>query len=195
MEDQSIRCFIALDLPEGLKKEIEGLLSSLKKAGADVKWVHPGNLHFTLKFLGNAAPDQISQIKNSLEKLCARQKPFLVHCAGLGGFPDLDRPKVLGVRADEGTSELKALAATVETEMAGSGFAREERDFSTHLTLGRVRNGKNLDRLVREMKKTAFSSTEKAVVGHLTLYKSLLTREGSVYELLQTFPFGGVRGK
>jgi 2'-5' RNA ligase len=178
-----------------LRREIEVLLVPLKKAGADAKWIPPGNLHFTLKFLGSASPDQISRIKNSLKKLCARQRPFLVHCAGLGGFPDLDHPKVLWVGADEGESELRALAAAVEAEMAGSGFAKEERDFSPHLTIGRVRGGKNLDRLVHEMKKAAFSSAEKAVMGHLTLYKSFLTREGSAYEPLQAFPFGGVRGK
>ncbi len=191
MDAKPVRCFIALDLPEGLKREIEVLLSSLKKAGADVKWVDPGNLHFTVKFLGNTLPDQIPHIKNSLEKLCARQKPFVVHCAGLGGFPDLGHPKVLWVGADEGESELRALAAAVEAEMAGSGFAKEERDFSAHLTIGRVRGLKNFEHLVHEMKRLSFSSAEKAQMGHLTLYKSHLTAEGPLYEPLHAFPFGG----
>ena len=138
-KDKPIRSFIALDLPEGLKKELETLLFSLKKCGADVKWVHPANLHLTLKFLGDVTPDRLPLVKERLTAVAARQKPFFIHCAGLGGFPDLERPRVLWAGADQGESELKTLAASVEAEMSGVGFAKEERDFAAHLTVGRVK--------------------------------------------------------
>ncbi|MGH7197224.1 MAG: RNA 2',3'-cyclic phosphodiesterase [Candidatus Omnitrophota bacterium] len=188
---ESIRSFIALDLPESLKKELETLLLSLKKCGADVKWVRPANLHLTLKFLGDVTPEQLSGVKDRLAAVAERQKPFVLHCVGLGGFPDLERPRVLWVGTDEGESELKALARAVESETAGIEFPREQRDFSAHLTLGRVRGGKNLGKLVRNMKEMAFSSAEKAVMDHLTLYKSTLTPGGSVYDPISVFPFQG----
>ena len=193
MDDKPLRAFIALDLPDVLKKEIEELLFRLKKAGADVKWVHPQNMHLTLKFLGDTPPDRIALVKSSLDDLGARQKPFQMHCAGLGGFPDLNHPRVLWAGVDEGEEALKALADAVESEAAKIGFPREDRAFSAHLTLGRVRGRMNLERLVREMKAIPFSSAEKAVMDHLTLYKSILTKEGSVYEPIHVVRFGGMR--
>ena len=189
MNDKPLRAFIALDLPDGLKKEMEELLFHLKKAGADVKWAHPQNMHLTLKFLGDTPPDRIAHVKNFLEVLSRKQKPFVMHCAGLGGFPDLDHPRVLWVGVDEGEEELKALARAIESEAAEIGSPKEERAFSAHLTLGRVRGRMNLERLVREMKGTPFLSAEKAAMDHLTLYKSHLTAEGPLYEPIQKFDF------
>ena len=105
-----IRSFIAVDIPEDLKKELRGLVETLKKDGADVKWVEIGNLHLTLKFLGWTEEEQLSKVKNLLRTLCSEEKPFRVHASALGGFPSLGHPRVLWVGLAGNLDALNALA-------------------------------------------------------------------------------------
>jgi 2'-5' RNA ligase len=191
MDEKPVRAFIAVDLPDSLKREAGDLVASLKRAGADVKWTPPGNLHLTLKFLGDIMPAQTALIRERLASVAARQRSFAVHFAGLGGFPDLEHPRVIWAGVDEGERELADLAADLEAEMGALGFAKEARGFSAHLTLGRVKSGRNLGALAQEMKRISYRSSEKPQIAHLTLYKSLLSREGSVYEPVAKFPFIG----
>ena len=184
-----VRCFIAADITDAVKNELEGVLDILKKQGADVKWVDLQNMHLTLKFLGYAGQEELSQVKIFLQGLASSQKPFNSHCAGLGAFPSLEHPRVLWAGIDEGREEFKVLAGLIESGTAALGFEKEERPFSAHLTLGRVRGPKNLKNLCESIKNTSFSSAHKNKIAHVALYKSILSSEGPVYEVIQKFDF------
>jgi len=185
------RTFIAVEISEAVKSELSSLISSLKDVRADVKWVKLENLHLTLKFLGQTTGDQVALVKESLQEIVSKERPFLIHFSGLGGFPSLKRPRVLWVGIDEGAEFLKELSERVESTVAAIGFLRENRPFSAHLTLGRVRPTKNLQGLISKVKETRFCSAEKIEVNSLSFYKSVLTPAGSIYELIQKSPFLG----
>lgn len=186
-----IRCFIAVDITEAVKTELEALLAPLKKADADVKWVETGNLHLTLKFLGDATMERVAQIQSFLKELCSKEKSFPVHFSGLGAFPVMDHPKVIWVGADEGESGLKMLAEKIAAGVEEMGFAKESRAFSAHLTLGRVRGPRGVKELAKAMKASVFSSAHKVLIEHVTFYKSTLSQEGPLYEEIGRFYFGG----
>ena len=185
----NIRAFIAVDIPDSFKEELQCLLESFKRHGTDVRWAAAKNLHLTLKFLGDTSPDQVEKVKNILKELCSGQKVFFAHSAGLGGFPSLERPRLLWAGMDEGENDLKELAWKVEKGIRTLGFPVEERPFSAHLTLGRVRGPQNLRRLTEDMRTRRFVSAHRIEVNHLTFYKSTLTPEGSIYEPIEVVNF------
>lgn len=189
----AVRCFIAVDITDAVKQELEVLLTALRRADADVKWVATGNLHLTLKFLGDATMEQVAQIQSFLKELCSKEKSFSVHFSGLGAFPVMEHPRVLWVGMDEGGDRLKALAEKIEAGVEKMGFAKESRAFSAHLTLGRVRGPRRIKELAQAMKAAAFSSAHKVLVDHVTFYKSTLTPGGAVYEPIGAFYFGKER--
>ncbi|MBI4352857.1 MAG: RNA 2',3'-cyclic phosphodiesterase [Candidatus Omnitrophica bacterium] len=179
-----VRSFIAVEVGKAERRELLGLISTLKEAGADVKWVRPENLHLTLKFLGDVEEERLGEVKGFLDRAAYGTKAFGIHLAGVGAFPGIHRPTVIWAGVDKGEELLAGLAGKVEEGAAGIGFQKEERPFAGHLTLGRVRTRKNLSRLVSALERASFSSAVETKVDGVSLYKSTLTPEGSVYELI-----------
>ena len=187
-----VRSFIAVDIPEEVKKELALLINFFQKAEADIRWAKTENLHLTLKFLGEQTDQQIEKIKQSLEEIAVVQKSFQIRLSKLGGFPAIDHPRVLWVGVEqEGGDLLVDLVEKIEFAMITLGFEQEEKSFSPHLTLGRIKSGKNLQKLVKIVKETLFSSAYSVAVNQLILYKSILGREGSVYQPLKKAGLSG----
>ena len=153
-----MRTFIAVEVPAAIKDEIAQLVSRLKGTGTDVKWVEPGNIHVTLKFLGNIETDQPAVIRDGLHAALDSTGPFDLTLGRVGAFPDLNRPRVFWVSVGEGRDELIAMQQRIESELHARGFVREERPFSPHLTIGRVRSPRGLAKLTELVRSTAFEN-------------------------------------
>ena len=82
-----LRCFIAIEIPETIKKSVADIIDSLKKSGSDVKWVSEENIHITLQFLGETEESLIPDIKGALYKILAPYSPFYIKIADVGCFP------------------------------------------------------------------------------------------------------------
>jgi RNA 2',3'-cyclic 3'-phosphodiesterase len=176
-----LRTFIAIDLPPEVQGALGKLEAELQEARAPITWVKPERIHLTLKFLGDIAPERLSEIQNSLLQVARQASPLRLEPAGCGAFPTLKQMRVIwvGLKA-EGTG-LNRLQQAVEDAMVQVGFKKEERAFKPHLTLGRVK-GRQHVRLLQELlverqsfKAEAFDVTE------LVLYKSELRPEGARY--------------
>ena len=152
-----MRAFIAVELPDEVKKELASIQQELERASADVKWVKTENIHLTLKFLGNVDDDKIEKIKALLDKIASSHEKFEATLFKVGAFPKLEYPRVIWVGIDKGCNLAEEIAFKIENECERIGFAKENRPFSAHLTLGRVRSGKNKDAL----KKRLISATIK----------------------------------
>ena len=185
-----MRTFIALELSNEIQKELSRLQEELNKADADVKWVKPDNIHLTLKFLGNVEDAKIEQIKKILEGISSKEKLFEISLSGLGAFPDLNHPRVLWVGLDTGSPEAKRIAASLETELQKIGFPKEERPFSAHLTLGRVKSGRNKAKLKEKLSSLQVQPKSSAI-NNITLFQSTLTPKGPIYTPLYMSKFTG----
>ncbi|MFH1593338.1 MAG: RNA 2',3'-cyclic phosphodiesterase [Candidatus Omnitrophota bacterium] len=180
-----MRLFIAFDISQEMTGELSRLQRELSKTDADIKWVDPQNVHLTIKFLGEVESKKIDRIKAHLDEISAKNKKFEISLFKLGAFPGLDRPRVIWAGVDKGCSEIEAIAKTIDGEFVNLGFFKEDRPFSAHFTLGRVKSGKNKIRLKEIL--TSLSVDPKACrVDHITLYKSTLTPHGPVYTVLHT---------
>jgi len=182
--EENIRVFIAIELSPQVHKDLAALESSLKMSNADVKWVEPENIHLTLKFLGDLKPDQIRNIGDILGEAVAGSKAFELTIKGIGAFPSLDSPRVVWVGVDRGEAELARIAEALETKLLSIGIPKEDRKFHPHLTLGRVRSLKNIEKLRQIIEVKKFEPGSKVKVEHITLFKSQLTPQGSIYSPL-----------
>ncbi len=192
MHSELLRSFIAIELTNELHEELRILQQELKKSDIYAKWVSPENIHLTLKFLGNVDTGQIEKIKNILEEISKETKPFYLNLSGIGAFPKLDYPRVLWVGIEEGKNETIEIANKLEDGLEKIGFQKENRSFSPHLTLARIKSSKNKDRLKTLVEQNAFISKNKVYVDKLTLFKSTLTPKGSIYSKIYEGSFKAV---
>lgn len=179
-----MRTFVAIELPRELTSQIDQLQTNLRKTKADVSWVKPQNVHITLKFLGEAREEKIEEIYQAVEKSVVGIKSFMVNLQGLGGFPTLKRPRVIWIGVEKGKEILAELYPKVEEEFFKIRFAKENRNFTPHLTIGRVKSLKNLENLASEINKTTFE-TEDFKIQEVVVMKSTLLPTGAVYTPLR----------
>lgn len=186
----ALRCFIAVEIPWPLKRSIGDMIEDLKKSGADVKWVPHGNIHITLQFLGSTDESLLETLKDSLSKKLSRYSPFYIKISGVSCFPDERRPRVVWVGTHEsgGVSDVQK---DVEAEMMKFGFPSEERKFSPHLTIGRVRSQKGIPEMLKRLDEYRSVSFGDLEVKGVTLMKSELKPAGAEYYPLAEIPFGG----
>jgi RNA 2',3'-cyclic 3'-phosphodiesterase len=174
-----VRCFVAIDIPQEIKSAISGIIRKIGRVEG-IRWVSESNMHLTLKFLGEVGDTLVPDIEKRLRAVGARHRFSSTGIRGTGAFPNLKRPNVLWVGLDR-SEPLEALAHDIESELAELGFAGENRPFSPHLTIGRVRDLRGIEPALRELstyKDTFFGTIE---VGEILLMKSVLKPSGAEY--------------
>ncbi len=186
--DEKIRCFIAIELSHEITDILSQIQDELKKTVSGVKWVKPGNIHLTLKFIGNIEEKAVEEIKEILNQIAAQTKPFKLKLSSAGAFPNPDRPRVIWIGMDEENKESSHLANLIEEKLVSLGIEKESRAFHAHLTLARVKFLKD-----KSSVKNAFVSLEipyaEMAASKITLFQSTLTREGSIYTVLHEAEF------
>jgi 2'-5' RNA ligase len=179
-----IRCFIALEIPVEIQKVLNGVIRELKSAGADVKWVEPGNIHLTLKFLGSLDRGRADEVGALVKSYVGRFPAINSGLGAVGAFPNLGRPQVIWTGLGQGLQEIAAIFNELEDGLKALGFPEDQRKFSPHLTLGRVRSGRNLHQLSEKLK-SSVPVINDFIIGDMTLFKSTLTPKGAVYQTLE----------
>ncbi len=172
-----IRAFIAVEIDQPNKQKLSQLISTLKQANADVKWVNENQMHLTLKFLGNIEKNRVQEISNTLKSIANKASAFNIHLSKISAFPNMHKPRVIWLGIDKGVENLKNLASKL-------GSRQEKREFKPHLTLGRVKSLKNISQLTKLISETSFESDGNISITKLILFQSTLTPKGAIYTSL-----------
>lgn len=182
-----LRAFIAIEIPPEIKRAISSRTASLQKeSGRAVRWVATENIHLTLKFLGEISSNSLDMLSQAIYSECAQVSPFQVVVETLGCFPSLRRPRIIWIGLVI-PPELKRLQRQVETSVARLGYAPDDKPFSPHLTIGRVREqatAAELQNLRELLEQTTINTLGSFSVNEVNLYKSELKPEGPVYTRL-----------
>jgi RNA 2',3'-cyclic 3'-phosphodiesterase len=187
-----MRAFIAIELPQETKDTLARLQAKLKMAGADVKWVEPKNIHLTLKFLGEIEEQTQNRIITQLEAISSAVKNFDICLTCCGAFPNTDSPRVIWAGIEQGDKEVYTLAKAIETHLESISIPKENREFSSHITLGRTRSSKNRHELAKTISRLNLKTLkEQFTASKITLFKSTLTPCGPIYEMIKEFPLSG----
>ncbi len=184
---ERVRSFVAIVLNAEVRAAVAAEIAGLRPLAPRVGWVAAPNLHLTLKFLGELPPDALEQVKDGLTEAVAGVAPFSLHFYGVGAFPGMARPRVLWVGVAEGGQVAQALQARVEAALRRRGFPGDERPFSPHLTIARVREPRGLAGLQEAMARDARMDFGRLEVRGLSLMRSDLSPAGSRYTELAIF--------
>jgi 2'-5' RNA ligase len=136
-----IRTFVAVLIPGAWEEYLGGVSRDLAALIHGVSWVKPGNLHLTIRFLGDLGVSGASRVGDAVARAAVGVAPSLAELGRLGGFPSLDRPRAIWVGISRGEPELLQLGRLVNAAIDAAGFDRADKPFRPHLTLGRVREG------------------------------------------------------
>jgi 2'-5' RNA ligase len=182
----TVRTFVALELSPAAKAGILGLAGTLRGKGVRASWSREGTLHLTLKFIGDVEEADLPDVIEAVRRAATARGPFAFEIRGAGAFPSPRRPRVIwvGVAPSEALFDLQA---DVERELAGVGVPREERRWTPHLTVGRVREADGAPDLGGAL--AALRVPEESVqVGEVLVMKSRLSPSGAVHEVIARIP-------
>jgi len=178
-----IRSFISLDLTdERLLDRVTELQQTLLNTGADLKLVERENLHLSLRFLGELPPTILQSVTNIIDTITF--KPFPIHFHGVGVFPNPRHINVVWIGVREGAEEVSALFNQLEPHLRKLGLPPDQKGFSPHLTIARVKTGRNREKLAKAVESLSDYEIGVASSGPLRLKKSTLTPRGPVYSTL-----------
>jgi 2'-5' RNA ligase len=180
-----MRSFIAVPIPEHCLEMLRQMQRQLQASRAEVRWTAAQSIHLTLKFLGEIDPQMIPGLGQSLRAALQSSRPFGIRLAGTGCFPSQRNPRIIWCGIEGDTAALTGLHTTVETVCKDFGYPSESRPFHPHLTLGRVKGGKNIRSLTESVMKGSGLACE-FTADRLNVYKSVLQPQGAVYTVLDT---------
>ena len=181
-----MRAFIAFPLPEEVKKKIGTYLKPLQDRYREVKWVRPENLHITLHFLGDIEEEAGDRISTVLERAAAGQFCIEVNFSGIGYFPPKGVPRVVFTPLTAGAEECADFYRASGRELK-TLINLKMKKFIPHITLGRVRKGRRLERNIGEERQDRLEGS--FLIDRAVLYKSVLYSTGPSYSELREYIF------
>ncbi len=160
----------------------------LRASGADVSWTRPEGMHLTLKFLGEVEEKMQPEMEAALSTSVRGRGPFSLDVSGMGTFPDIRRPRVIWIGLKDHGNNLIRLQKGVEEAFDAIGFSPENRDFTPHITLGRIRSQKNVEKLLSLIEKEKDVELDGFDASCVHLVQSQLKPTGAVYTELYSAP-------
>ncbi len=189
-----LRAFIAIEIPEEIKRQIASQTAGLRQVvGRSVRWVMPENTHLTLKFLGDISSTNIDFLAQAVKTEAGQYLPFEISVDGLGAFPNVRRPRIIWIGLHAPT-DLTRLQHNLETATARLGYVSDEKPFSPHLTIGRIREQLSSDDT--QSLRGALENSKVGLLGNFAvksvhLFQSELKSGGPIYTCLSTAVLGG----
>lgn len=204
--DTDWRLFLAVPIPAPVRSRIGDLIARMEPRGWPVRWIDPDNAHLTLHFLGDTPPEQATILQLALPAIVARHEAFDLRTAGLGVFPKLKRPRVIWLGVYGPAHRLETLAGELGETLTEMQFPIDERPFSPHITLGRVRDAHNtsmrslteaLRVAIDEMAAEGLADPKDGLplpIEEVQLMRSHLASSGARYEVIARFPLAPREG-
>ncbi len=187
----SMRTFIAVELSPHVIQRAQEVIARLRTSGAKVSWVHGGNMHMTLSFLGDVDERMINDVCVAVGEAVKNIEPFDFEATGVGAFPKIESPRTIWLSVERGQEELCQLQQAIEQSLTTLGFPSENRRFRPHLTLGRVRqSGPTPELLAEKIRADANLNAGETIVDEVVVFSSRLTKDGPVYEALARAELG-----
>lgn len=187
---ETLRSFIAIDIPGNILSEIRELQEGIKDYGFKIRWVRPESIHLTLKFLGDIKAVKINEIAEAISKTVVRYTPISLQAKGVGVFPGIKRPQVLWVGLAGQLEPLVSLQKTLDENLETIGFTMEKRPFKGHLTMGRMKAKIDVKKFGDVLMTFRRFESEAFTADRIILYKSELKPSGAVYTELASVSLG-----
>jgi 2'-5' RNA ligase len=184
-----MRLFISIELPDDVKKKIKSILDELAKCDPKIKWVSTENLHITLKFIGEVKEEKVEEIIQRVRDSIRTQSSFTASFSELGTFPGGKYPRVVWLGIEKGKDEISGIVANIDTSLSDMGIEKEKREFTSHITLGRVKEKRANKLLIDKIEKLSLPDLDEIKVDKISIMQSKLTPKGPIYSVLKEVSF------
>lgn len=175
-----MRLFVAIELNEAIKKELQAVQDQLAEFNRTVRWAKPEQIHLTLKFLGEVPDQDTEGICQAAEEVASQCPPFELRLAECGCFPPRGPVRIVHVAVEDGEQTLQHCRDLCEEAYEKLGFACEVRPFSPHLTIGRVREDRTRGQLRSAIERASCKQLVQSV-NSLCVVQSQLHPQGARY--------------
>ena len=183
------RLFVAVEINEETRKKLAEFQSNLKKAGADISWVAPENIHITLKFIGYIDEGKLDTVTDIIKNSVTHINPFNLSCVGAGVFPTQKNPRVIFAQVLDTDGALAKIHERLDNQLVALGVAHEERKFEVHITVGRIKTRRNVWKLMESMNSYSGFKFGSEHITQVVLMKSELSPQGPAYTKLHSIDF------
>lgn len=178
-----MRLFVAVFPPAEIQRAASSVIESLRRPGDGVSWVKPDNLHYTLRFIGEVGEDGARRVAEAAREAVRGRRAFEATLGGVGAFPNARRARVIWLGMIVGEAELVAIARALEDGVVKRGFDREDKAFSAHLTLGRVREPKADWTAQLAAARVPDAQALRFRIERVSVVQSQLSPKGSIYQV------------
>ena len=183
---QHIRCFVAIELPKAIQDQLSQIQNTLRKQIQRASWVKPGNIHLTLKFLGDVNPNDIKSVGQAIAQVASYHSPFSLQFGDVGAFPNPARPRVIWVGVKVGGEKVSAFAQDINGVLSPCGFPPDNKKFNSHLTIARLKEQVNLRPFASLHCQYDEIDSAAMTVHEVSLIRSQLHPKGAIYTTLQS---------
>jgi 2'-5' RNA ligase len=191
---RSVRTFVGLDFPDELKNQIlevqRSLIENINRKISGIQWTPLERLHLTVFFLGQTPVSRLVDIRMALADITNNCEPFELKFERPGTFPATGRPRIVFLNVADTSGILHELNDKVSNVLAGFGYERPKTHFHPHVTLGRMRRGRenrqNAD-IVEILRTTNLTVPPPSFIDELTFFQSVPNWDGPRYEPLARF--------
>lgn len=182
------RVFLAIKIPEEISEKIYDFIIKNVSRIEGIKPVEKENLHITLKFFGEIREEEINRISIKIKEGLKNSKPFKVNIKGIGVFPEPDNPRVIWIGTI--SDEIYTLKVKIDEVLEKIGFEKE-RNFVSHITIGRVKKAKSPEKIKKILKDSANIDFGEFTATKITFFESILTPKGPIYKPITEFALNG----
>lgn len=175
-----MRAFLGIPITQDVVSKIANVQKRL--FSFDIKLVEKENLHFNLKFFRHIEEENIDQLKEIVKETCEKFEKFDINISGLDTFPSKNYIRIIWLGVKDGYNELVALVNMIEDGLETLGFEKEKQKFTPHLTLGRIRSGKNKEKMKEVVKELENVEIGAMKLERVILFQSKLGPKGPIYE-------------
>jgi 2'-5' RNA ligase len=179
------RLFIAVDIPESVKNDIYSFAADLFERDKGIRMVPASNIHVTLKFLGNININKIEKIENAVKITADSFSKFRYRITGsVNAFPNLKSARVVFMEIGEGGNRISEIYDLLENNLTKIKIRKEGRKFSPHITIARIRDKKNIEKLAGSHPEGPSGWMD---CHEITLFESQLKPYGAEYSIVGRF--------
>jgi 2'-5' RNA ligase len=186
-----MRTFVAVELNDECRRRLAGAIEKLRGHAGGVRWVDPAIIHLTLKFIGELSEQDLPAAISAISSAAAASQPFRMRIAGIAGFPQRGKPRVIHSPVEEPTGTLAALAGAIDRALLEAlGIERESRSFSAHITIGRAKGTRDCPRVEELAAVVPDADFGEVAVDSVVLMKSELRPTGPIYTPIERMKLG-----
>ena len=185
-----MRTFIAIEPPDDLRTALGDFYRGVAEHFPGVRWTDPGNIHLTLRFLGEIDPADLDPLSRALEEAVDPAAPFELVSSRVGFFGSRRSPRVVWLGLEE-QPQLKDLARALENSLQQAGFGRADKSFRGHLTLARIRRPLRSPPDWEIINQSLTATWPDWKVTEVHIIKSTLTPQGPIYDILRSCKLAG----